>query len=264
MNAGLTGRTILDAKVNQPKVLNYSPGVFVRKIRDRKLTGFAQRGKWVLGMLDNHWILAVNLGMGGEVRLHWPVEVPDPKRERVTFVMDDASQVWLHFWWFGHVHLVPPGALDTHSQIGTLGIEPLSKEFTVERLQRMLAKKRGRIKSHLLNQRFIAGIGNVYVQDILWHAELHPTRNANTLTATEIEKLHHAIQHVLREGIRFGPGPGEQDLWGNRGQWNKRPGWPQIAYKTGKACPTCQRSVEELRVGSTTSYICPKCQAIRH
>lgn len=260
MTEGLSGRTILEATVNQPKVLNTSTAVFKRNTKNRKLKGFKQRGKWILGALDNQWHLALNLGMGGEVRLHWPVEKPDHKRERVTFVFDDATQLWLHFWWFGHVHLIRPGTLQTHAQIGTLGIEPLSKEFTVDRFREMLAKKRGRIKSYLLDQRFIAGIGNVYVQDILWHACLHPTRNANTLTEAEITKLHHAIQHVLRAGIRYGPGPGEQDLWGNRGQWNKRPGWPQIAYKTGQPCPTCQTQIEELRVGNTTSYLCQQCQ----
>jgi formamidopyrimidine-DNA glycosylase len=260
MTQGLTGRIVFKATVNQPKVLNYSPTVFRRSLKGRELKGFTQRGKWILGSLDNRWTLALNLGMGGEVRLHAPVEVPDPKRERLVFLFDDAFQLWMHFWWFGHVHLIPPGKLGTHPQVGTLGIEPLSEEFTVDRLQVMLTKKRGRIKSYLLDQRFIAGIGNVYVQDILWHARLHPTRNANTLTEMDIRGLHQAIQHVLCEGIRLGPGPGEQDLWGHRGQWNKHSGWPQIAYRTDKPCPVCKTLVEELRVGNTTSYLCPQCQ----
>ena len=260
MMQGLSGRTIRKATVNQPKVLNSSPAAFNRTLKDRELQEFNQRGKWILGALDNHWTLALNLGMGGEVRLRSPVEVPDPNRERIVFLFDDAFQLWVHFWWFGHVHLIPPGKLNVHPQIGTLGIEPLSEQFTGNRLQAMLVKKRGRIKSYLLDQRFIAGIGNVYVQDILWHARLHPTRNANTLTEVEINNLYQSIQHVLREGIRLGPGPGEQDLWGNRGRWDKHPGWPQIAYKTGHPCPSCHALVEEIRIGNTTSFICPQCQ----
>ncbi|MFX1244705.1 MAG: Fpg/Nei family DNA glycosylase [Promethearchaeota archaeon] len=260
LNDGLAGRTIHSTKVNQPKVLNRSPTSFKRKVEGRQFIGFCYSGKWIAGNLDNHWTIALNLGMGGEVRLHWPVEVPDPTRERVIFVFNDAAQLWLHFWWFGHVHLIPPGKLEEHPQLSTMGVNPLSSEFTTDRLLELLANKRGRIKSYLLDQRFIAGIGNVYVQDILWHAKLHPMRNANTLSETDIHKLHKAIQHVLHEGIRFGPGPGEQDLWGNRGQWGKLPGWPKIAYKTGKPCPTCNALIEELRVGSTTSYLCPKCQ----
>ncbi len=260
LNQALSGTKLFNAMIYQPKVLNRTLSVFRTNMKGRIFTKFRQRGKWVLSDLDNGSILAFNLGMGGELRIHWPPEVPDLKRERAVFSFDDGSQLWVHFWWFGHIHLLKSGELVKHPQIGTLGIEPLSDEFTKEKLTSMLHEKRGRIKSYLLDQRFIAGIGNVYVQDILWHARLHPNRKSNTLQAKDIDKLHNAIQHVLREGIRYGPGPGEQDVWGNRGQWGKQPGWPHIAYKTNQACPNCNTRIEELRVGSTTSYICPKCQ----
>ena len=260
MNSVLANKTIFDAKINQPKVLNQTITTFRKNICQRTFRTFNQRGKWILSYLDNEWILAFNLGMGGELLLRWPPLVPDSKRERVVFSFTDGSQLWVHFWWFGHVHLIKPKALANHSQIGSLGIEPLSKDFTIDKLGTMLVGKRGRIKSYLLNQYFIAGIGNVYIQDILWHAKLHPNRKVNTLEQKDIERLHHAIRHVLQEGIRHGPGPGEQDVWGNRGHWGKRPGWPQIAYRTNKPCPECNTLVEEIRIGSTTSYLCSKCQ----
>jgi formamidopyrimidine-DNA glycosylase len=261
MNNALVGRTIFSAKVNQPKVLISSPLTFRRQIRNKEFVAFSQRGKWVLGHLKSEWTFALNLGMGGEVRLHSPIEIPDSNRERIVLLLDSGQQLWIHFWWFGHVHLIAPGKLQNHSQIGTLGPEPLSPEFSRDELAKRLEGRRGRIKSYLLDQRFIAGIGNVYVQDILWHAQLHPSRKANTLTQKEISNLHSAIQVVLKKGIKFGPGPGEHDVWGNRGQWRKKPGWPAIAYLTGNPCPLCQTTIEEIRVGSTTSYICPKCQS---
>ena len=260
MNEALVGKTIHQVQVNQPKVLNSTIPTFKKNIQGRTFQHFQQRGKWLLSKLNNDWTLAFNLGMGGELRIHWSVETPDSNRERVVFYFSNGDQLWVHFWWFGHIHLIKPGKVQHHPQIGTLGEEPLSNDFTVNKLASMLEGKRGRIKSYMLDQRFIAGIGNVYVQDILWHAELHPNRKSNTLSSGDIMKLHHAIQHVLREGIRWGPGPGEQDVWGTRGQWGKQPGWPQIAYRTEKPCPTCQTLVQELRVGSTTSYLCPKCQ----
>ncbi|MFX1565894.1 MAG: Fpg/Nei family DNA glycosylase [Promethearchaeota archaeon] len=260
MTAGLASKQIVHTNVNQPKVLNQSVSKFRKKVMDRIFQSFQQRGKWILSKLDNEWTLAFNLGMGGELRLQWPPLVPNPKRERVVFSLSNGSQLWAHFWWFGYIHLLKPGELKHHPQIGTLGIEPLSDEFTETELASMLEGKRGRIKGYLLDQRFIAGIGNVYIQDILWHARLHPDRKANSLQSTEVKNLHQAIRHVLQEGIRYGPGPGEQDLWGNRGQWGKIAGWPQIAYRTGKPCPTCSTLIEELRVGNTTSYLCPTCQ----
>jgi formamidopyrimidine-DNA glycosylase len=108
-----------------------------------------------------------------------------------------------------------------------------------------------------LDQSFLAGIGNVYIQDILWHARLHPLRPANTLGPADVERLHRAIYLVLEEGIRWGGGPGEQDVWGHPGHYHEH---LQVGYRTGKPCPECGTPVEELRVGSTTSYICPRCQ----
>ena len=120
--------------------------------------------------------------------------------------------------------------------------------------------RRGRIKSYFLDQRFIAGIGNVYIQDILWHAQLHPNRKANTLEPGDISRLHKATRLVLEQGIKYGPGPGEQDIYGNKGRWGKVKGFPQVGYRTGEGCPECGGAIEEIRVGSTTSYICSNCQ----
>lgn len=260
MNDALWNRIIIDAKVNQPKVLNRSVHAFRRAVIGRTFLGSQQRGKWVLSTLTNNWILAFNLGMGGEIRLHNATEVSNPKHEQVVFALDGGEQIWIHFWWFGHVHVIPHGKLKKHLQLGTLGVEPLSEEFTVEKLVSMLMERRGRIKSYLLNQRFIAGIGNVYIQDILWYARLHPNRKANTLKRKDVARLHKAIQLVLQTGIKLGPGPGEQDIWGNRGHWKEAKEYPQVGYRTGEECPKCGEIIQELRVGGTTSYICPHCQ----
>ena len=219
-----------------------------------------QRGKLAIAELDNGWSLWFSLGMGGELRLHEAHETPDPKRERLVFHFDDGCQLWCHFWWFGNVHAVPTADLDRDQRLSRMGPEPLADEFTVERLAALLGKRRKRIKDCLLDQTFIAGIGNVYVQDILWHARLHPTTPANALTEEDVARLHAAIQHVLQEGIRWGGGPAERDVWGNEGSYAEH---LQVGYRTGKPCPACGTLVEQIRVGSTTSYICPQCQPLK-
>ena len=258
MNEALRGLVITDATVNQPKCVNLPPDEFLRAVVGRVFQQISQRGKWVLAHLDGGSTLALNLGMGGEVRLHDPGETPDPGRERVTFCLSDGRQLWAHFWWFGHVHVLPPGGLDAHPQIAKLGPDPMAADFTPERLADMLRGKRGAIKKYLLDQSFLAGIGNVYIQDILWYARLHPLRQASTLDAADVERLHGAIRRVLEEGIRWGGGPGEQDVWGNKGRYHEH---LQIGYRTGQPCLACGTIVEELRVGSTTSYVCTRCQA---
>lgn len=260
MKDALVDRTIINVQVNQPKVLNQTVEAFRNVVMDSTFLGFRQRGKWILASLTHDWVLAFNLGMGGAIRLHSAEDEPNPKRERVIFTLDTNEQLWVRFWWFGHVHIVSSYQLSEHPQLGTLGIEPLSIAFSLDTFTSMLQGRRGCIKNYLLNQRFIAGIGNVYVQDILWLAGIHPLRKANTLTTNDIRLLHQAIQRGLLIGIANGPGPGEQDLWGTRGRWNKVPDFPFIAYQTGKACPTCSVPIEEIRVGNTTSYICPHCQ----
>ncbi len=257
MNEALAGLTIADAQVNQPKCLNLPPDEFCRAIVGRTFREVSQRGKWALAALDGDLTLALNLGMGGEVRLHGPAETPDPTRERVAFRLSDGRQLWVHFWWFGNVHLIPTGQLSAHPQIGKIGPDPMADDFTPQRLADMLRGRRGAIKKYLLDQSFIAGIGNVYIQDILWNARLHPLRAANTLTDADAERLHAAIRQVLAEGIRWGGGPGEQDIWGNKGTYHEH---LLVGYRTGKPCPACGAPIEELRVGSTTSYICPRCQ----
>ncbi|TXT56926.1 MAG: Formamidopyrimidine-DNA glycosylase [Candidatus Thorarchaeota archaeon] len=257
MNTVLPGRTITDAKINQPKVLNMTAKDFISLITGRMILQSRQRGKWILVDLDDSLVLAFNLGMGGHIMLHTSEETPNPQKERVVLQLDDKKQLWIHFWWFGHVHLIKSKDIHDHKQIGKLGIEPLSDEFTKDCLSAILSGRRGRIKSYLLNQHLIAGIGNVYVQDILWRARLHPQRKANTLSDVDISLLHEAILITLQEGIRYSGGPKERDIWGNEGHY---PEHYRVAYRTGKACPRCQSTIEQIRVGSTTSYICPQCQ----
>jgi formamidopyrimidine-DNA glycosylase len=257
MDKALKGKTIAKAIVNQPKCLDRSVKSFVRGIKGRKIEHVWQRGKWVIADLDGGSRLAFNQGMGGSIILHNADDVSDPKRHRVIIWFEDGSQIWITHWWFGHVHFLPKGDFSGNKQLARLGPEPLSDIFTVDSLVKLFEKKRGRIKSYLLNQSFIAGIGNVYIQDILWHARLHPERKADSLDLGDIKRLYKAIRLVLNKGIKYGGGPMEFDVWGNEGQFPKH---FKVGYRTGKPCPKCRTPIEELRVGSTTSYICPKCQ----
>ena len=257
MDQALRGRQIVDVTVNQPKCLNMGPAAFQQALQGCIIRGARQRGKWALLELDRGDILAINLGMGGQVCLHGAEEVPDPKRERVVFRLDNGQQLWAHFWWFGQVHLLEGGDLAAHKQLGRLGPEPLAEDFSAERLAALLQGRRGALKRYLLDQSFIAGIGNVYVQDILWHARLHPLTPAKALGPEDVQRLHTAIRHILQEGIRWGGGPGERDVWGNEGHYAEH---LQVGYRTGQPCPACGTSVEEIRIGSTTSYVCPQCQ----
>lgn len=253
----LKGKRISEAVVGQPKCLNCLPEALADAVIGQTITAVRPRGKWALFSLDLGDILALNLGMGGEARLCSAGVRPNLAKERVVLRFIDGDQLWIRFWWFGHVHIIREGDLGSHPQLGKLGPDPLSDSFSPEVLGACLAGRRGVLKRYLLDQSVIAGIGNVYVQDILWHARLHPLVAARDLSTADVVRLHGALRHVLEEGIRWGGGPGERDVWGHEGRYADH---FQVGYRTGQPCPSCGAAVEELRVGQTMSYLCPRCQ----
>ena len=120
--------------------------------------------------------------------------------------------------------------------------------------------RRGNIKTFLLDQKNIAGIGNVYIQDILFNAKIHPARKITSLTDSEIETLYESIRFVLNESIGLGGLAYEIDFYGNRGRYGKEQF--KIAYKSGELCPVCRKLIQKIRTGPTSSFICPNCQPL--
>jgi formamidopyrimidine-DNA glycosylase len=139
-----------------------------------------------------------------------------------------------------------------------LGVSPIDEDFTVEKLGSLLSGRRGAIKSFLLDQKNVAGIGNVYVQDILFGARLHPLRDIKKLKPGDVQALHQSIRDVLSRSIKLGGLKYERDLYGRNGRFGSE--HFMVGYKTGEPCPVCHKKVKKVRTGSTASYICPKCQ----
>jgi formamidopyrimidine-DNA glycosylase len=170
----------------------------------------------------------------------------------------DGSCLAINFWWFGFVHFAPPGSLGAHQMTSRLG--PNALNLTAEDLGGLLKNSRGNIKSFLLDQNRIAGIGNAYIHDILFLARLHPLRKVNTLSQQEINALHQAIQDSLLLSLNKGAAWYEKDLFGQPG------GFVQedilIGYREDAPCPNCGTPIQKIRTGSTTSYLCPECQRI--
>jgi len=156
--------------------------------------------------------------------------------------------------------------LADHSPTARLGPNALSgstelaEVLTLDQFRELLRGRRGAIKSFLLNQRRIAGIGNVYVQDPLFKAGIHPLRPISTLDDDEITALWRAIQETLQESIDHGGSHWEQNLYGEHGGWDSK--FLLVAYGEGKPCPTCGTAVEKIKTGSTHTHICPTCQLL--
>jgi formamidopyrimidine-DNA glycosylase len=258
MTKQLKGKRVSDLDVTQPRCLNMSPKKF-RRILGKTIKETNARGKWLFTNLSPNDNLLLNLGMGGDLRYHRK-DTTLPKKYQFRWSHDDGTELTVSFSWFGYIHLASDKELLKHKMTRNLGISPLDKEFTVQKLASLLSGRRGAIKSFLLNQKNVAGIGNVYVQDILFKARLHPLRVTQTLAESEIEALYRSICEVLNQGIRLGGLKYEKDLYGRHGKYG--PEYFLVAYKTHEPCPVCKTAIVKIKTGSTASYICPKCQRL--
>jgi formamidopyrimidine-DNA glycosylase len=255
MDSRLRGRRIVEVDIKQDKCLNVPPEEFRRLIVDKAIEGVQGRGKWLLTRFADGAHLMISLGMGGDIIYHPPGE-PFEGKYQVRLDLDDRSYIHVYFSWFGYAHAASAADLPAHRMTAQLGACPLSPEFTLDRFRAMLAGKKGGIKSYLMDQHNIAGIGNVYIQDILFQAKLHPNRKINAISDQELERLHQAIVSHLGHAASLGGLKWERDFYGQHGRYQ----YELVGHRPGTACPECGATVEEIRTGSTRSFICPSCQ----
>jgi len=259
MSKEIVGKRISEVRVANPKCLNTSLKQFQKIVVGKTIRLVESRGKWLFINLDSGNVLLFNPGMGADV-IHFKLGNKLPEKHQIKFTFDDKSGFTIRVWWFCYLHLMAVNKLSEHKLTAKLGISPLDKKCTLNYFKQMLGKKRGNIKNFLLDQKNIAGIGNVYIQDILFNAKLHPKRNIPSLKEAEIEALYNSIKSVLDESIKLGGLAYEKDFYGNKGGYDKDQF--KIAYKPGEPCPTCQTLIQKIKTGSTSSYVCPNCQTL--
>jgi formamidopyrimidine-DNA glycosylase len=177
-----------------------------------------------------------------------------PEKFRLILDLADRACLAINFWWFGYAHFAADPA--DHPMVGKLG--PHFMDLSLDDFRALLTGRRGAIKTFLLDQSRVAGIGNVYVQDPLWKARIHPLRPIPTLTDGEIEALYQALRQNFQDSIDQGGFAYEQNLYGQKGSWNCF----EVGYREGHPCPRCGTVVQKIKTGSTASYICPGCQKL--
>lgn len=259
MHRELAGKAFADVDVVQEKCLNVPKGAFVAGLLGRTVERVYARGKWSFFALDGGQHLLLNVGMGGDI-LRYAGGSTWPAQYQCRFHFADASGFTCRFWWFGYLHLMPTSDLATHKMTGDMALSPFDEGFTREHFRSLFAGSRTRVKNLLLDQRKVAGIGNVYVQDILFRARLHPLQPANTLTLVQVDRLYEATVASLRHAYAKGGMEFEKDFYGGHGGYGAADFL--VGYRDGKPCPDCGATVEKIRTGSTASYICPTCQVL--
>ena len=248
----LIGRTFLGARVLWPRSAPTGPELLGPRIAGQVVQDVARRGKYIVLTLTDDTLL-VHLKMTGQLVVA-PADAPPDPHARVVFDLDGGEELRFHDpRKFGRVYLVTDPAQVT----GALGPEPLADDFTPEGFAARLAGRRGRLKSLLLDQTFVAGVGNIYADEALHRAGLHPLRPADTLTPDEQARLYAAIRAVLAQAIA------------NRGtnlDWAYTQGRNQDAlqvfHRHGQPCSTCGTPIERILVGQRGTHFCPTCQPL--
>jgi formamidopyrimidine-DNA glycosylase len=259
MHEKLNGKRIAEVEVANSNCLNMPLYAFKEILLGKEVSRAWPRGKWVFIGLTPGYVLLFNTGMGADV-LYYEAEEELPEKYHIKIVFDDKSGFTVKVWWFCYLHLVSENNLSDHKLTGELGLSPLEDGFTQDYFKEILDGRRGGIKSFLMNQRNVAGIGNVYIQDILFRAGLHPFRKISTLTECDIEVLYTSMRGILSESIEQGGLRFEKNFLGEHGDYGMKN--YRVAYKTGEPCPICGSTIEKIKTGSTSGYICPKCQAL--
>jgi formamidopyrimidine-DNA glycosylase len=255
MQDALVGKTISGIEVLQPACLNVPVETFTAGLVGARLLGVTQRGKWLFVETAQGYLL-LNLGMGGEILLTTRAQLPE--KRRLIFDFADATCLAVNFWWFGYAHYVRPGELADHEMTAKLG--PNILDLSAEDMKARFRGQRARVKAILLDQARMAGMGNSYIHDVLFAARLHPQRVANTLTDDEIARLAAAIHDRLQLSIDKRGAFYEKDLYGQPGGFAMED--IIIGYRVDAPCPVCGTPIEKIKTGSTTSFICPRCQPL--
>ena len=248
------GSSILRASVSWARtVLPKEPAHFMKELQGAKISSLFRRGKYVGMKLQSTkpLYLFTHLRMSGSLDVI-PTEFDIARHDRVCLELDSGKSIRFNDTRkFGRMSLCE----DPSEIVGHLGLEPLDATFTPDTLKRALSGRGGKIKPVLLDQTVIAGLGNIYVDEVLWKIKIHPHTSAQTLSEAHIAKLHSAIQETLNEAIEklgcdFGDGVVDGGMYK-----------PRVYGREDKKCLRCRTAIVRIVVGQRGTHICPTCQA---
>lgn len=260
LEPSLAGLKFAAVEILMPKIIKTpDPDQFKDIIIGKTIIKISRRGKYLLLHLSEKNILMVHLRMTGRLT-YVEKDTPVAKHTHVIFTLSDGCQLrFCDTRQFGRLWLVPEASLEELAGFKDLGVEPLDDQFTRDYLKKELRRRHTRIKPLLLDQTFIAGLGNIYTDEALHRARINPERLSTTLTPREIARLYHAIREVLQEGIA-NRGTTVRDFIDGDGRAGSFQELLRVYSREGEPCPVCNSSIVRKKVGGRSSYYCPHCQ----
>lgn len=256
----ITGKMIEDVIVTYPKIVKQPDDVeqFKEMLRGETVEGIGRRGKFLLIYITNYTIVS-HLRMEGKYMLE-SADNPVDKHTHVRFRFTDGTELrYKDVRKFGTMHLFRKGEELEKMPLADLGPEPFSELLTPTYLQEKLQKTSRKIKVVLLDQRVLVGLGNIYVDEVLFRSGIHPEREASSLTKEEFQKLHTEIVATLEDAVEQG-GSTIRTYMNSQGQLGTYQESLYVYGKKGEPCPACKTTIEKTVVGGRGTHYCHVCQ----
>ncbi|HKW60603.1 MAG TPA: bifunctional DNA-formamidopyrimidine glycosylase/DNA-(apurinic or apyrimidinic site) lyase [Candidatus Dormibacteraeota bacterium] len=256
----LVGRTIVRCELAFPNIVRHpEPEEFIDAVTGMRIESMTRRGKYIYVHLTGSVVLVVHLGMTGQLRLVDAV-APLEKHTHAVFFLDDGRQLrYRDPRRFGRLLAGTEDALLTAKKMPRLGPEPIDPAFAADELYRSLRRRRAPLKAVLLDQKAIAGVGNIYADESLHRARLRPTRIASTVSRRSAQRLHESLRESLELAIanRGSSVDTYRDAWGEVGGQQEK----LLVYgRAGEPCFTCGRPLKAVRIAGRTTVYCTRCQ----
>jgi formamidopyrimidine-DNA glycosylase len=258
-------RKIIKIDVLRPDVVGCpSPEKFKKTLISRKINNLIRKAKYLIFELDNNTSLIIHLRLSGQLLVRNSKSKNIPKFERIRFYLSDGKILsFVEPRVLGRAYLVPSNDYpDLLGGLKTLGLEPIDKKFNFDYLYAKLQDRKAPIKNLLLDQSITAGIGNIYSDEALFLAKIHPLRRANTLSMIEIKKLTQTLRQVIKTGIKS-KGTTVSDYLRPDGSEG---GYQFCAYvfdRESEPCRKCKTLIEFAKIGNRRTRFCPKCQPFK-
>jgi len=269
-------RTFIDIWTDSVKMikspLNFED--FKKEIKNEKIQKIWRRGKNIIFELSGGKILLIHQKLTGHLLVgRWKKEKGQWKSQ-IKGTLDEPVNRFLHLIFsldngemlglsdlrkFAKVMLIKKEELENLKDLNELGPEPLDKDFTFEKFKERFKNKKGKIKQVLMDQQVIAGIGNIYSDEILWEAKIHPLRDVGTLNNEELGKIYIAMQKILKKGIEL-KGESFSDYRtpsGEKGNYDK---FRKVYRREGEKCRRCGEVIQRIKIGERSAHFCPNCQ----
>lgn len=259
MRDALCGKTIQTLTLLQEKCANIPSDEFQKRITGARIHDIRTRGKWIITTLYNGENILLSLGMGADI-LFFDKEKNGADKYQIKVCFSDGSGYTARFWWFGKFLLISDGELSSEPNTKDIAIDPFDEKFTLDYFSSLLKGNKTQVKAFLMNQKNVGGIGNMYMHDILFKARLHPQRKISDLNSDEIGRLYDSITGILNLSREKGTFAYESDFFGQKGGFTMDDFL--VGYKENQPCKVCGETIVSIKIGSTSTFICPACQKV--